>query len=311
MHEGSDGRVRIAVAVCTFKRNDPLRVLLAGLIRCAERVRHRAAVGVVIVDDTSQGEARVVAEEFAQAFELGLTYRISGHQNISLARNSALEGALRFADWIAMTDDDCEPDANWLAEFLDVQDRTGADAVTGSLKRRAPAGSPSWLTEQPFMEVGINPGADGAACSMAATNCSMISADWLRSHPDIRFDPELGVVGGEDMVFYRQAHARGLQIRYSSAGFVHENQPASRLTLRYQIARFFWEGNSSYVTCVQDGARPWRMFLHGAASLVRAVQRPFTRMYHRRPPQWRYCLAEIANSAGKMVGVIGVRVRHH
>lgn len=47
----SSGRTIIAVAVCTYKRNEPLTVLLESLIACAERVRERAAVGVVIVDD--------------------------------------------------------------------------------------------------------------------------------------------------------------------------------------------------------------------------------------------------------------------
>jgi len=311
VRENSDGRVKIAVAICTYKRNEPLRLLLNGLVQCADRIRQRAALGVVIVDDTAEGLARAVAGEFADTFELGLTYRIAGHQNISIARNAALEEALRFADWIAMTDDDCEADPDWLKEFLAVQQRTEADAVTGALRRRAPEGSPAWLTEQPFMDMGISRAEDGSACSMAATNCSMIRAEWLRSHPEVRFDPDLGVLGGEDMVFYRQAHALGLRIHYSSAGFVYENQPADRLTLRYQIARSFWEGNSSYVTCVRDGGQSWRMFLHGAACSVRAVGRPLKRLYRRQSPQFRYCLADVANGVGKMIGIFGVRVSHH
>jgi succinoglycan biosynthesis protein ExoM len=307
----SDGRLRIAVAICTYRRNEPLRLLLTKLAACADRVRDRAAVGVVLVDDTAAGEARGVADEFANAFELGVYYRVSGHQNISLARNSGLDVALQFADWIAMTDDDCEPDPDWLKEFLAVQERTDADTITGALRRRAPPGAPSWLTEQPFMDVGISHAMDGAACSTAATNCSMIRAEWLRHHPEIRFDPDLGVLGGEDMVFYRQARAKGLRINFSSAGFVYENQPASRLSLRYQIARSFWEGNSSYVTCVQDGDRPLRMLAHGIACFARAVRRPFTRLIRRKAPHWRYCLAEIANSVGKVLGFFGVRIRHH
>ena len=68
----SSGRTTIAVAICTYKRNEPLAVLLESLIACAERVRERAAVGVVIVDDTQDEQARPVAEAFAGRFELGL-----------------------------------------------------------------------------------------------------------------------------------------------------------------------------------------------------------------------------------------------
>ncbi len=304
-------RARIALAVCTYQRNEALQRLLHGAIACADRVRQRAAVGVVIVDDTKNGEARAVVDEFADKFELGLEYRISGHQNISLARNIALETAMDMADWIAMTDDDCEPDPQWLSAFLDVQSQTGADAITGALRRRAPPGTQAWLLEQPFLELGISHTEDGAPASTAATNCSMICSRWLRQHPHIRFDPRLGVLGGEDMVFYRTARAEGLNIRFSSRGFVYENQPKSRLTYRYQLFRFFWEGNSSYVTCIANGVAPWRMFIHGAATIARGAKRPFTRLIRGQKPQWRYSLAEIVNGAGKIAGFFGLRVRHH
>lgn len=62
------GRVTMAVAVCTYKRNHDLGVLLLALLACAERIRDRAAVGVAITDDTAAGEARGVAESAADWF---------------------------------------------------------------------------------------------------------------------------------------------------------------------------------------------------------------------------------------------------
>jgi glycosyltransferase involved in cell wall biosynthesis len=286
-------------------------MLLTQLKVCAERIRDIAKVGVVIVDDTPEGLAKSVVQDFLGEFALGLAYDVSGHRNISIARNRALELALDMGDWIAMTDDDCEPDAEWLSAFLNTQRLTAADAVTGSLRRRAPDGSPQWLLEQPFLELGITPANDGEVVSTAATNCSMVSAEWLRQHPNIRFDPSLGVLGGEDMVFYRSAKAEGLKIHYSANGFVYENQPASRVTYRYQIFRFYWEGNSSYVTCVRNGLPPWRMLIHGLATILRALKRPISRILAHKEPQWRYCLAEVANGIGKVSGFFGVRVSHH
>ena len=308
---GSSPRIRIAVAICTFKRNEALQLLLSKLTACAERIHNRAAVGVVVVDDTPDGLAESVTQNFAETFELGLVYTISGRQNISLARNLALEEALRISDWIAMTDDDCEPDPDWLKEFLDVQERTGAEAVTGALRRRAPEHAPSWLTEQPFMDVGIHTVGDGEPASTAATNCSMISAQWLSDHPEIRFDPALGTLGGEDTVFYRSARERGLKIHFSSRGFVYENQPSARLTYRYQLKRFLWEGNSSYVTCVRQGVPPWRMFVHGGASLARAGRRPLVRLIKGQSPQWRFALAQGVHALGTMIGSAGVKIAHH
>jgi glycosyltransferase involved in cell wall biosynthesis len=306
----ASGRPTIAVAVCTYNRNEPLLTLLEALVTCAGRLGERAAVGVVVVDDSADGRARNVVERFRGRFELGIEYRISGRQNISLARNLAIETACELADWTVMTDDDCEPVPEWLEALLDMQERTGADAVTGPLVRRVPPGSPRWLTDEPFLELGVEHPGDGAAVTSAATFNSMISSQWLKEHPAIRFQPSLGVISGEDVVFYRSAHAAGLRIRHSEQAFVYENEPPSRATLAYQLRLYLWHGNSSYVTSIRTGIRPGRMVLHGANSMRKALARPIIRAFHGQPPQLRYCLASVLHAAGKMIGPLGIRVDH-
>ena len=300
----------VVVAVCTFKRNAALANLLEVLLHCAERVAGRAIVGVVVVDDSTDGQAQVVAQQFQHRFELGLTYKISGRQNIALARNLAIETASRIADWTAMTDDDCEPDHEWLEQLLEVQRRTGADAVTGPMVRRVPKDSPPWLTTEPFLELGQSYSNDGSQLSFAATFNSMISSKWIIDHPEIRFLSSFGVIGGEDMVFYRTAHSAGLKISYARHALIYENEPPSRANLAYQLRLFFWHGNSSYVTSVQNGVSPGRMFLNGVISLVRALTRPVVRIFRGQKPQLRYCLASILHASGKLVGPFGIRVRH-
>lgn len=303
-------RTRIAVAICTYKRNDLLARLLEALIVCAERVRERAAVGIVLVDDTTEGMARPVAELFSGKFELGVQYRISGRQNISLARNLAIETAMDMGDWVAMTDDDCEPPAEWLEALLDVQQHTGADAVTGRMRRRVPPGSPSWITEQPFLELGVETFPDGSEVPIAATFNTLISAQWLKDHPNIRFEPAMGVVGGEDMVFFRAAHAAGLNIRFSEKAFVFENEPPDRATFGYQLYVYFWHGNSAALASIASGTSRARMFIHGGASLVRACVRPVTRVARKQRPQLRFCLAQVLQATGKLLGSAGVRIDH-
>jgi glycosyltransferase involved in cell wall biosynthesis len=303
-------RTTLAVAVCTYNRNEPLATLLTALQACATRLRDRAAIGVAVVDDSSDGNARKVAEGFKGAFELGLEYRISGRQNISLARNLAIETASEMAEWTVMTDDDCEPPPEWLEALLDMQENTGADAVTGALVRRVPPDSPKWLTEEPFLGLGVEHPEDGAELTSAATFNSMISSRWLKEHPTVRFQPSLGVISGEDVVFYRSAHAAGLRIRHSARGFVYENEPPSRATLAYQLRLYFWHGNSSYVTSVRTGVPPAQMVLHGANSLRKALMRPIGRIFQGQSPQLRYCLASSLHALGKMTGPLGIQVNH-
>jgi hypothetical protein len=277
---------------------------------CAERAQDRAAVGVAIVDDTAEGQAKIVADAFADKFELGLAYRISGKRNISIARNLALETALDIGEWVAMTDDDCEPPSQWLEALLDIQERTGAGAVTGRMMRRVPKGSPRWITDQPFLELGVEEFPDGGEMPSAATFNTMISGRWLKDHPQIRFDAAMGVVGGEDVVFFRAARAAGLDIRFSQAGFVYENEPPERATFGYQLYVHLWHGNSSALGCIESGMKRSRMFIHGGASLARAVVRPAARLLRGQKPELRYGLAQLLHATGKLLGSAGVRIEH-
>jgi hypothetical protein len=223
----------------------------------------------------------------------------------------ALEAAMGLGDWVAMTDDDCEACPEWLESMLEVQQRTGADAVHGPLRRRVPPGSPRWLSEEPFLDLGNWEGLEDAQeMNSAATHNSMLSARWLREHPEIRFDPALGVTSGEDPVFFRTAHAAGLRIHHSSRALVFENEPPARVTLGYQLRLFFWHGNSSYITCARRGDRPIRIFAHGGKRVLGALKRPVVRLARGEPPQLRYSLASALWGLGAMSGFVGLRVAH-
>lgn len=308
--EAQCGSPRIIVSVCTFRRNQALATLLRALVRNAEALQGRARVGVVVVDDNPDGAAREVCIEHEDSFELGLHYRTSGLGNIAVARNLGLETALSLADWIAMTDDDCVPVDHWLATYLDVLESTGATAVTGPCHLRA-EGGPQWLTEQPFLQLGQFDLADGATMDVAATNNSIVDARFFESHP-VRFDPHLGVVGGEDMVFFRSAHRQGLDIRYAADAVVHGIESPDRWTFRFQIRSKFWLGNTEFVTNQKLGdARPVRWFARGAKEVAMAALRPFEQLARRHPPQFRFALAAGARGMGMMAGACGVRVKHH
>jgi succinoglycan biosynthesis protein ExoM len=304
--------VPVAVYVCTHRRNDALRSMLTALLRAAENAAPRARVAAVVIDDNPDGRAREVVDEFEGRFALGIHYRHSGEQNISVARNLGLETAAQLGEWVAMTDDDCEPDPTWISSYLDVQKRTGADAMTGPLVLRFPEGNPAWLYDQPFALGENEVYEDGRLMHVAQTHNSIISSAWLREHPDIRFEPGLGRLGGEDMVFYRRCVEAGMRIYYARDAVVHEIVGPERATLHYQLRTQFWLGNSEYVTNTQSGAATRaRMVLRGARRLGEALQRPIGRLARHEPPQWRWCLASLLRASGMVLGALGLRVDHH
>jgi succinoglycan biosynthesis protein ExoM len=304
--------VRVVLAVCTYNRNGPLEVLLTAVRRNAEALAPSALLGVVVVDDNPDGRARAVCDRFADAFPLGLHYRHVGKGNISIARNVGLEVALPISDWVAMTDDDCEPGDHWIESYLAAQQLTGADCLTGPCILQAPAGSPRWLTEQPFFEDAQFRFDDLEELDTAATNNSVFRSAFFRDHPELRFDERLGVVGGEDMVFFRTSSAAGLRIRFSAESFVIGHESADRATFLHQVRSRFWIGNTEYVTNAQlgDGSR-LRWSARAARRFAAAVSRPLRRLLTMRSPQFRYSVAAAARAVGNAAGVLGVRVRHH
>lgn len=302
----------IAVYVCTHRRNEPLRQLLRSLEQAAAVVQPAVEIAVVVVDDNPDGRARSVVESFDGRFARGLHYRHSGSQNISVARNTGLEAALTLGDWVAMTDDDQLVTEGWFRALIDVQQQTGADAVTGPVKLRHPDGVSSWLTEQPFAQIlEAAPAADGAKVPQCSTGNSMIRASFLTDHPEIRFRTDLGKLGGEDMVFYRAAVAAGLDARYATSAVCYHDLPPERLTYRYHLHVSYWLGNTEYITNHESGhaSRP-RLALRGSRRLVEAVLRPLHRLASGRDPQWRYGGAAIARSFGMLAGVAGIKVTH-
>lgn len=301
---------KIRVAICTYKRNQPLETLLSALVKVAEKTTARAEVGVVVVDDNPDQRAREIVDGFVGAFTLGIDYRTSGKANISIARNIAITTAMEGTDWVAMVDDDCEPEHDWLCNYLDVLEKTGADCATGPMNLRVPKGSAAWLSQQPFFDDVRFEFENAAPMGVAATNNSIISASFLRDNPEIRFDPKFGKIGGEDMVFFRRANLAGLTIRFAKQAGVWGNEPPERSTLKHQVLYRFWLGNSMAVTNSYFGEGKIRLLARGAKAIVNSLLRPVRRIARLESPQLRYCLASSAVGLGMIVGVFGYKKKH-
>lgn len=302
----------IAVYVCTHKRNEPLRRMLSSLAAAAERVQPDVEIAVVVIDDNPDGRAKEVVEGFGGPFARGLHYRHSGEQNISIARNLGLETAIPLAEWVAMTDDDQVVVEGWFEAMVELQRRTDADAITGPVTLRYADDAADWLTDQPFVEILEAPDQpDGAKVGVCSTGNSMIRSSFLVDHPDIRFRTDLGILGGEDMVFYRAAVEAGLDARYATAALCYAEQPPERERYLYQLRSCYWLGNSEYLTNFESGdATRVRLVVRGLKRMAEAVIRPFRRLTRGKNPQWRYGGALVARSAGILVGVMGIKVAH-
>jgi hypothetical protein len=144
------------------------------------------------------------------------------------------------------------------------------------------------------------------------TSNVFVRTAWLRDHPDIRFDPDLGVVGGEDMVFFRTACRRGLRTRFAEHAVVYAHNPPERTTYKYRVRSSYWLGNTESVTNLHLGdATRGRLLLRAAKSGALALARPFQQLARRQPPQFRYTFALWCKAVGRATGALGLSARHH
>lgn len=303
------GLTTVDVVIATYRRPDRLAVGLSRLKAAAAAAPPGWRVGVTVVDDDPAGSAHPVAAQFADAFSAGVTYLSCGARNISLARNMGLESALKKADWVGSLDDDVEVSSDWVRVCAAAVSETPFNAVTGPLLKDFPHG-PAWLSDQPFDQLGILAGRDGEAAFTCATGNNWVEADFLRSHPSLRFSPDLGRTGGEDMEFFYRAVQMGLRPVFIRAGAVIEREPPSRCTYRYQLRRAYWLGVSEAQISLRLGkasrprllARSLRRALSGGAR-----QLPAHRLAQRGA---RYRLAVGAQCLGVVLGTAGMRMRH-
>ncbi len=302
----------VAVYVCTFRRNEPLKRLLDSLLVASGAVQPHIEVAVVVVDDNPDGRASAVVDNFGHDFLRGLHYRHTGSRNISTARNMGLETAMELADWVAMTDDDQVVSPVWIKALFEAAHAHDADAITGPAHIRYEQGTPSWLDAQPFDEIlEAQPRVDGERMDTCSTGNSMLKSSWLIAHPESRFRADLGRTGGEDMVFYRTAVDNGLAAFYSTEAEIFQMQPPERATFGYMVRVSHWLGNSAALSNLESGSasRPRLVLRHGK-QLAQALLRPLGQLRSRQPAQLRFATAKAAQAAGGLVAVAGFRAKH-
>lgn len=224
---------RLCVGICTYQRPDMLRRCLKSVI--SQQQIPGVEVRIVVVDNEAQRAADVIVADFP-----AVEYIHEPRRGISAARNAVIAAALRMdADFIAMTDDDAWASPDWLACLIASQRRYGADVIQGKRTFISTYELPLWQDER-------KPKREGQPLLTAHT-CNVLFAKRL-IRPDglnLRFDESLGLVGGEDTVFFRNASDAGAKLVYSEAPHVFEEFHEVRMTYWRALGRWYRIGFTS------------------------------------------------------------------
>jgi glycosyltransferase involved in cell wall biosynthesis len=302
--------VRVAVCVSTFRRPELLGELLASLGRM-ELLRHPARLRVIVVDNEATGSAGAVVEAAREGFPFELEYAVEPERNISLARNRAVARALAWgAEWAAFVDDDEVVRPGWLDELLEVQARTGADAVSGVVVPRFPEGAPRWA-ERSGVYARLHR-RSGEPVAFLATHNALVSARLLRREGG-PFDPAFGISGGGDSAFFLRCTREGARMVGAAAAVVEERIPPERVRPGWVLRRAFRTGNGA-VFCERalppESRRVGQRVLKGLARMAAsAAALPVASVFGRAPAMralWGVCYG-----AGCAAALLGYRYHEY
>ncbi len=237
--------VHIAVAIITFRRPDGVQHLLSSLRSQKRSAERPFRLTAVVVDNDAQRSAEATVKAFAATPGFRVVYVHEARQGIPIARNAALAAAPADADFLCFIDDDEWPCERWLDAFLELAGETDADCLYGPVEPVYPAEAPRWFVRSRIFE--RRRFADGARLSIAASNNVMITTSFLR-RTKLRFDERMRFTGGSDYLFFRQAAACGLTIRWAEHALVYDSIPRSRMRWSWIFRRQYRIGNTFAVS---------------------------------------------------------------
>lgn len=231
------------VCICTFRRPSVLQTLDS---IAAQRLPPDLALSVIVVDNDDTDVARPAIVDRARSLDLTVRYVHAPRRNISIARNACL-GAAR-NDWIAFIDDDEVATPDWVASLF--ARRADTHMVFGvSAAQYVHPGTPKWIVAGDFHSnriAGNDPSWNGYTANVLIDRRFVVANG-------LRFATELGQVGGEDTMFFFDAHRAGARFGYAPDAVVTEETPIARANFRWLALRRFRAGQIHYMTVSRDG----------------------------------------------------------
>jgi len=285
----------ICICICSFKRPHLLRSTLDHLrdLSTAQLFDY----SIVVADNDRNESAKATVEEFAQSSGHRVTYCVEPEQNISLARNKALEFAQ--GDYIAWIDDDEYPDKDWLLIFFNALQRYQTDGVLGPVKPVFESPPPVWIVKGRFFEKPRRATGVILRWSQTSTANALVRRPILDGIP-LPFRREFGS-GLEDVDFFKRMIEAGRTFAWCDEAIVSEIIPPTRWKRRYLFRRALLRGRNGHhfadATSVMKSIIALPLYLVLLPFLLLVGQHLFVRY-----------LMKIGDHAGFLIGVLGLNL---
>jgi len=236
----------ICVCVCTFKRPRFLKRLLEGL--GDQDTGGLFTYSIIVADNDRLESAKAVVLDFAAASRIPIHYCVEPQQNISLARNKAIENAE--GDFIAFIDDDEFPTKLWLMTLFKACSEYDVDGVLGPVKRHFDETPPKWLVKGNFYERPTYPTGFVIDYTKGRTGNVLLKSRVFASCPQA-FRPE--VLAGSDQDFFRRMIEKGHVFIWCDEAVAYEVVPPVRWKRTFMLRRALLRGKSTIARSTVGG----------------------------------------------------------
>ncbi len=233
-------RDHISVCICTYKRPELLSRLLRELQN--QKTEESFLYSIVVVDNDCTQSAKSTVESFMETSRIDIEYYCEPEQNISLARNKAVQKAR--GNFLAFLDDDEIPINDWLLTLYKAQDEYKADGVLGPVKSHFEIKPPKWVIRGKLFErESFKTGSVVRNVRHMRTGNVLLSRKTFNDEESF-FDPRFGRTGGEDADFFKRMISRGRIFIWCNESCVYETVPPERLRRTYLLKRALLRGVS-------------------------------------------------------------------
>lgn len=224
----------ICVCICTYKRPQALKRLLAKLDR--QETGGLFTWSAVVVDNDEQRSGESAVAEAIAKLAFPIKYDVEPRRNIALARNKAVANAE--GDYLALIDDDEFPEPGWLLTLFRTCHAYHVDGVLGPVIRHFDETPPAWLQKSPFYNRRVNPTGTIVDWQEARTGNVLLKARVAAGEMPFRAEFR----AGEDQDFFRRKIEAGFRFIWSADARVFETIPPARWKRRYILRRAALQG---------------------------------------------------------------------
>ena len=248
--------MKYSIVIATYNRTHDLRATLASLAA----LHADGPWEVIVVDNNSTDDTRLVVEEAGHAFPVELRYLVEREQGRSPALNTGILAAR--GEIIATTDDDVRVPPDWLDRASEGLRRLDCDYVGGRVLPIWGGERPVWLPNRggkqwavvALLDYGPDPIEFGTRVPLGVNMAFRRDVFDRAGLFDPRTGRRAGTLLGQEVrewcIRARKAGARGF---YLPEMCLHHVIPASRLTKAYFRRWFYWRGISRAILYERAG----------------------------------------------------------